>query len=68
MFEMPPSPEAETARLVEPILVALMQLTDRNGLKIRLGTDQQVEILTAAIYAVNNMRGDAGALASRFGS
>lgn len=48
----------DRARFVEEVLVMLMSVTDKEGLKVRLSADDEVAILADAITAVNNRRTD----------
>jgi hypothetical protein len=50
--------DADLSRFTEAVLIALAELTDRQGLKIRLSADDQITVLAAAITAVNNTRND----------
>jgi hypothetical protein len=51
--------EADLARFVESVLIALMDARDRAGLKIVLSDDMKILILAATITAVMNARQDA---------
>lgn len=50
--------EEDLARFTEDVLVALMSVRDRAGLKIVLTPDHQVTVLASAITAVMNRRTD----------
>lgn len=52
---------SDMARWVEQLLCAIVDVKDRDGLKVHVTHDMRDEILRAAIDANNNSRGDAKA-------